>query len=57
MRKTTLEIQNVKETDAGMFTCTADGDSKQHFLFLITGEQTIQEVCMVASDPAGSRAQ
>lgn len=38
VKQMALEIQNVKETEAGMFTCQASGKSKQHVLILITGK-------------------
>lgn len=34
----TLEIQSVKETDAGMFTCSANRKTENHLLILTTGE-------------------
>lgn len=64
MKRTALEIMGVKEADAGMFTCTIDRNSEQHFLFVVTGKQTAQwsepppfglnRVFTVASDPPGS---
>ncbi|TNN02779.1 hypothetical protein fugu_010266 [Takifugu bimaculatus] len=36
VRRTALEITGVKEADAGMFTCTVNRNSEQHFLFVVT---------------------
>ncbi|XP_039475084.1 uncharacterized protein LOC120442539 isoform X2 [Oreochromis aureus] len=36
MRQTNLEISSVKETDAGEFTCSADGTQHQHSLVLVS---------------------
>lgn len=38
VKQMALEIQNVKETEAGVFTCGASGKSKHHMLILITGK-------------------
>ncbi|XP_006803040.1 uncharacterized protein LOC102791170 [Neolamprologus brichardi] len=41
VRQTNLEISSVRETDAGRFTCSADGTRHEHSLSVFSGTQEV----------------